>query len=59
LFVDGDVAVVDVLEWAVGLDEIAVLIGPRFVRSQPRANAVAYLAWVVLGSGAEELMDVV
>ncbi|MFT4213369.1 MAG: IS701 family transposase [Microbacterium sp.] len=30
-------------EWASGLDEIAALIGPRFSRSEPRRNAVAYL----------------
>jgi hypothetical protein len=29
--------------WADGLDEIGELIGPRFARSEPRANAVAYL----------------
>ncbi|WP_374228582.1 IS701 family transposase [Pseudonocardia sp. ICBG162] len=33
----------DVREWAAGLDEIARLIGSRFARSEPRANAVAYV----------------
>ncbi len=30
-------------EWAAGLDEIEALIGPRFARSEPRRNALAYL----------------
>ena len=33
----------DVREWAAGLDEVADLIGPRFVRSEPRQNALAYV----------------
>lgn len=41
--VGDDIAVADVREWAAGLDEIADLIGPRFARSEPRRNAVAYL----------------
>ena len=38
-----DIGVADVREWAAGLDELADLIGPRFARSEPRENAVAYL----------------
>lgn len=38
-----DIGVADVREWAAGLEEVAVLIGPRFARSEPRENAVAYL----------------
>lgn len=30
-------------EWADGLEEIRELIGPRFARSEPRENAVAYV----------------
>ncbi len=41
--VSDDIGVADVREWAAGLDEIATLIGPRFARSEPRQNAVAYL----------------
>lgn len=33
----------DVPEWAAGLEEIADLIGPRFTRSEPLRNALAYL----------------
>lgn len=33
----------DVEEWAEGLEEIRELIAPRFARSEPRANAVAYI----------------
>ena len=33
----------DVQEWAAGLEEVAELIGPRFARSEPRANALAYV----------------
>jgi SRSO17 transposase len=43
LAVSDDIGVADVREWAAGLDEIAELIGPRFARSEPRQNAVAYL----------------
>lgn len=38
-----DIGVADVREWAAGLDEIVDLIGPRFARSEPRQNALAYL----------------
>lgn len=38
-----DTGVADVREWAAGLDELADLIGPRFARSEPRQNAVAYM----------------
>lgn len=38
-----DIAVADVREWAAELDEVAGLIGPRFARSEPRRNAVAYV----------------
>ncbi len=41
--VSDDIGVADVREWAAGLDEIATLIGPRFARSEPRQNALAYL----------------
>jgi len=47
--VGDDVAVADVREWAAGLDEIAALIGPRFARSEPRQNAVAYLRGLLSG----------
>lgn len=39
----GDVGVADVREWAVGLDEVAELIGVRFAQSEPRRNALAYV----------------
>lgn len=38
-----DICVAEVREWADGLEEIRELIGPRFARSEPRANAVAYI----------------
>ena len=38
-----DIGVADVREWAAELDEVAGLIGPRFARSEPRRNAVAYV----------------
>lgn len=38
-----DVGVAEVQEWAAGLEEIGELISPRFARSEPRQNAVAYL----------------
>jgi SRSO17 transposase len=38
-----DICVAEVQVWADGLEEIGELIGPRFARSEPRANAVAYL----------------
>jgi SRSO17 transposase len=41
--VGDDVGVADVREWAAGLDEIAEMIGPRFVRSEPRQNALGYV----------------
>jgi SRSO17 transposase len=33
----------DILEWAVGLSNVHRRIAPRFVRSEPRAHALAYL----------------
>ena len=30
-------------EWAVGLDALAELIGPRFFRREPRVRALAYV----------------
>lgn len=47
--VGDDIGVADVREWVSGLDEIAELIGPRFARSEPRANAVAYLEGLLSG----------
>ena len=38
-----DICVAEVQEWADGLEEIRELIGPRFSRTEPRDNAVAYL----------------
>lgn len=38
-----DICVAEVREWADGLEEIRELIGPRFARSEPRENAVAYI----------------
>jgi SRSO17 transposase len=38
-----DVAVAEVQQWAEGLDEVGELIGGRFARAEPRANAMAYL----------------
>ena len=38
-----DICVADVREWADGLAEIGELIGARFARSEPRANAVEYV----------------
>jgi SRSO17 transposase len=43
LVVSDDICVTDVEEWAEGLEEIGDLIGPRFVRSEPRRNAVGYV----------------
>jgi SRSO17 transposase len=43
LAVSDEVGVAAVREWAAGLDEVADLIGPRFARSEPRRNALAYL----------------
>ena len=40
---DDDVCVAEVQEWADGLGEIGDLIGPRFARSEPRRNAIAYV----------------
>ena len=41
--VSDDICVADVEEWAEGLEEIGDLIGQRFVRSEPRRNAVGYV----------------
>ena len=49
--VGDDVCVTEVEEWADGLEEVRELIGPRFARSEPRENAVAYLRGLL--SGAE------
>lgn len=38
-----DICVADVREWAEGLVEVGELIGARFARSEPRANAVEYV----------------
>lgn len=38
-----DVGVAEVEEWAEGLEEVRELIAPRFARSEPHQNAVAYL----------------
>lgn len=46
-----DVAVAEVRQWAEGLEEVAELIGGRFARAEPRANAMAYLQGLL--SGAE------
>ena len=46
-----DVCVAEVRDWADGLEEIRALIGPRFARTEPRENAVAYLRGLL--SGAE------
>jgi hypothetical protein len=43
LVVIDDICVADVEKWAEGLDEIDELIGHRFVRSEPRDNAMAYV----------------
>jgi SRSO17 transposase len=44
-----DVVVADVAEWAEGLAEVGALIGGRFARSEPRANAMAYLQGLLSG----------
>lgn len=41
--VSDDICVAAVEEWAEGLEEIGELIGQRFVRSEPRRNAVGYV----------------
>lgn len=41
--VSDDICVAEVQEWADGFEEIRELIGPRFGRTEPRDNAVAYL----------------
>ncbi len=41
--VSDDICVADVEEWAEGLEDIGDLIGPRFVRSEPRRNALGYV----------------
>jgi SRSO17 transposase len=51
LVVGDDVCVAEVHEWVDGLGEVRDLIGPRFARSEPRENAVAYLRGLL--SGAE------
>ena len=38
-----DVTVAEVVDWAVGLDQVLERIGPRFARSEPRARAGVYL----------------
>src|ERR687886_1557140 len=38
-----DVTVAEVVDWAVGLDEVLERIGPRFARAEPRARAGVYL----------------
>lgn len=38
-----DVGVAEVEEWAEELNEVRELIGPRFARSEPHQNAVAYV----------------
>lgn len=44
-----NVVVADVAEWAQGLDEVGELIGARFARAEPRANAMAYLQGLLSG----------
>nr|WP_231738429.1 IS701 family transposase [Kocuria polaris] len=44
-----NVVVADVAEWAQGLDEVGGLIGARFARAEPRANAMAYLQGLLSG----------
>src|SRR3954465_15392596 len=38
-----DVTVAEVVDWAVGLDQVLPRIGPRFARSEPRARAGVYV----------------
>jgi SRSO17 transposase len=38
-----DVTVAEVVDWAVGLDQVLERIGPRFARAEPRARAGVYL----------------
>src|SRR5881227_1603007 len=40
---DEDVTVAEVVDWAVGLEEVLERIGPRFARAEPRARAGVYL----------------
>lgn len=42
-----DIGVAEVREWADGLQEIGELIAPRFARSEPRENAVAYVRGLI------------
>lgn len=42
-----DICVAEVREWADGLQEIGELIAPRFARSEPRENAVAYVRGLI------------
>lgn len=44
-----DVVETDIAEWAEGLAEVAELIGGRFARVEPRANAMAYLRRLLSG----------
>ena len=44
-----DVVVAEVQEWAQGLAEVGELIGARFARAEPRANAMAYLQGLLSG----------
>ena len=39
----------EVQEWAQGLAEVGELIGARFARAEPRANAMAYLQGLLSG----------
>ena len=48
--VGDDICVAEVRDWADGLEEVRELIGPRFARSEPRENAVAYLRGLLSGS---------
>src|SRR3954452_7615837 len=38
-----DVTVAEVVDWAVGLDEVLARIRPRFARAEPRTRAGVYL----------------
>jgi SRSO17 transposase len=38
-----DVTVAEVVDWAVGLDEVLARIGPRFARAEPRARVGVYV----------------
>jgi SRSO17 transposase len=45
-----DVTVAEVVDWAVGLDEVLARIGPRFARAEPRARAGVYLRGLLSAS---------